>query len=319
MTFVFRQAWKRAVASSISAFHGRLDLRAGLEAGEAAGRSAAGEGRGEAEALGERRGERAAEAVARRRRVDGRDRQRRRGAADAAGPADHAVRAQRDDGGDAARCVDRRGRCRPANASIPMAWPTTSASCSLTTRTSRQGQRASAMGPAGAAFRMTLAPAARARRAAMIASCSEDLALQQEDVADADSVSRSIWSARTWRLAPDATTMAFSPWSSTAMKAAPVGEADGRDAGADRRRRCAAAPARCRRKGPVADRADERDVRPGAACCERLVGALAAGDHGIVRAQCRLARPRDARHAGDEVDVHRSEDDDHARLAPLSA
>ena len=104
--------------------------------------------------------------------------------------------------------------------------------------------------------------------------------------------------------------MVFSPPSSTVMMARPV-------VPARRATDVRSTPAglqfaqRHARQGIVADGTDKPHRGAGAPRGQRLVGALAAGDQGVVGAVHGLARPRQACDAGDQIDVDRAEDCDH--------
>ena len=65
------------------------------------------------------------------------------------------------------------------------------------------------------------------------------------------------------------------------------------------------------RERVMTDGAKQRNARSRAACCERLVRALATGqDRERVRG-LRLARTRQVRDADDQIEIDRSEDDNH--------
>ena len=76
---------------------------------------------------------------------------------------------------------------------------------------------------------------------------------------------------------------------------------------------------RGRRERVVADRGDQAHLAPGPRGGERLVGALAAGQHRERLAGERFPRLRQARDARDEVEVHRTEDDDHRAGSGVAA
>ncbi len=61
----------------------------------------------------------------------------------------------------------------------------------------------------------------------------------------------------------------------------------------------------------VSDGTDEHDLGPGAASRQRLVGALAPRMHRECAARQRLTQIRQPRHACDQIEVDRTEDDDH--------
>ena len=70
-------------------------------------------------------------------------------------------------------------------------------------------------------------------------------------------------------------------------------------------------------KGVVADRPDHADLRAGARGGQRLVGALAARRGLEIVAENRFARRRQAVDRGDEVEIDRADDRDHAGVPPF--
>ena len=66
-------------------------------------------------------------------------------------------------------------------------------------------------------------------------------------------------------------------------------------------------------KGITPGRAEQRHFRTGAACRQRLVGALAAGSHGERMAGQRLAGLGNSGDAGNQVEIDRPQDHDHQR------
>ena len=61
--------------------------------------------------------------------------------------------------------------------------------------------------------------------------------------------------------------------------------------------------------------AHQRDLCARAASSQRLIGALAPGNRHIIAAEHGFSRPGDALGAGDQVDIDRTEDNDHGGLA----
>ena len=125
--------------------------------------------------------------------------------------------------------------------------------------------------------------------------------------------------APTCALAPELTTIVFSPAPSTAISAMPEGASSSDDhvLDVDALVREALSQARALRIDP--DAADHRDVGAQARDRDGWIGALAARQLAAVAAEHRLARHRVVLDRHHQVEVDRADDDDHsAPIAPMT-
>ncbi len=68
-------------------------------------------------------------------------------------------------------------------------------------------------------------------------------------------------------------------------------------------------------KGIRPNGADQMDLGSGTARGQRLIGALAPGKKHVVAAEHGLARPRQMRNRKDQIDIDRTEDDNHPTMS----